>query len=194
MNQKDLTRDVVNKLRIDGYRKRVTFPKHTFHISDSDGNHKDFSVRKSDRKVMLTYEDVYSVIDAFVYSIKECIKRGDNVKIKGLGTIGSGFRKERRTRDFQTDEWIVIPGHYIPKFSPSSDLKTCVKLYELSLADGESGSTDVNTVVARFESQDDDDEDFDGEYGEDEVATDIDDSDQDDEDDGEDVLSLGGDK
>lgn len=167
MNQKELSRNVVNILRSDGYRKRVTFPKHTFHISDSDGNHKDFSVRKSDKQVMLAYEDVYSVIDAFVEAVKDCIKSGDSIKLKGLGTLGVGFRKERKTRDFQTDEWIIIPGHYVPKFSPAADLKSCVKLYELSLKDGDDKQD--TALKARFAPYTDDD-DID-EYGEDEEPT-----------------------
>lgn len=135
MNKRDLIRTVTDVLRDHDVRKPISVPKQVFHISDNEGNTKDFTVKKTDKSVSYNKEDVAAIIETCLYVIKESLKRGEPVSIYGFGILGLNYRKPRSTKKFGTDEDIFIEGHYIPKFSFGNDLSTCAKLYELSLSD-----------------------------------------------------------
>lgn len=135
MNRSEFIKRVSNVLRKNDIKKHVHLPKQVFHISDDDGNTKDFSVKKTDKTIIYTNNDVASIIDACLYVIQEALKSGDTVTISGFGRFGLLYRKERKTKSIGTNEEICIEGHYIPKFYFGKDLRRCAKLYELSRQD-----------------------------------------------------------
>lgn len=135
MNKSDFVKCVSDVLRTNGIKKPVSIPKRVFHISDDDGNSKDFSVKTTEKSVIFTKNDVNAIIDACIYVAQESLKRGEPITFHGFGTLGLNYRKPRKTKCVGTDDDVVIDGRYVPKFSFGNDLRLCAKMYELSLKD-----------------------------------------------------------
>lgn len=135
MNRRDFIRAVSTLLRDSSARKVVSMPKQTFTITDDLGNARSFQVKKSEKKVLYTIEDVEQIVDACIYVIQDSLKRGESVSFHGFGTLGLKYRKPRSTKMIGSNENIDIEGRYIPKFQFGNDLRTCAKIYELSLED-----------------------------------------------------------
>ena len=135
MNRKELIRRTAGKMREKDIRKPVTMPKQVFHVSDDDGNKKDFVLRKSDKNVLFTVEDVEAVIDSCLEVISDALKHGETVTVKGFGSLGLRHYKPRSIRHVETGEEIIIPERYIPRFSFGNELRMCARVYELSLED-----------------------------------------------------------
>jgi DNA-binding protein HU-beta len=135
MNKRQLVSRIAEVMRLNNVRKQVLVPKKVFHISDDDGNHKDFVVKSADKNVLFSVDDVENVIDAAIQVIEESLKVGEPVTVQGFGTLGLKYRKARATKQVGTDEWIDIAARYVPKFSFGNDLRMAAKLYELSLSD-----------------------------------------------------------
>lgn len=135
MNKIDFIKCVSDVLRTNDIKKPVSIPKQVFHISDDEGNSKDFTVKKTDKSVQYTKVDVTAIVDACLYVIQESLKRGEPINFRGFGTLGLNYRKPRATKCVGTEEDVVIEGRYVPKFSFGNDLRMCAKIYELSLKD-----------------------------------------------------------
>lgn len=135
MNRKELTRKAAEVLRKGNARKTISIPRQVFHISDDEGNQKDFVVKKADKEVLYTVDDVAVILDALIFAIKESLKIGDQVSIHGFGTFGLKYRKPRQTKQIGTEDDIVIDGRFVPKFSFGNDLRLCAKIYEMSFDD-----------------------------------------------------------
>ena len=135
MNKKELTRKAAYVLRKSSARNTVSFPRQVFHISNDEGNQKDFVVKKADKEVLYTIDDVGIILDALIFAIKESLKVGDPVTIHGFGTFGLKYRKPRQTKQLGTDDTITIDGRFVPKFSFGNDLRLCAKIYEMSFDD-----------------------------------------------------------
>lgn len=134
MHQKEFIATIARQLKENRVYKKVHIPREVFHISDDRGNHKDFLVRQSDKKVYYTVDDVANILEAAMYIVGETIKVGGTIAIHGFGAIGVHYRKPRRLKAFDGAP-CVAEGRYIPKFAPGKDLKTCAKIYQLSLED-----------------------------------------------------------
>lgn len=135
MNKKDFIKCVSDLLRKNDIKKPVSIPKQVFHISDNEGNSKDFTIKKTDKSVLYTKDDVATIIDACLHVIQESLKRGEAISFHGFGTLGLNYRKPRTTKCVGTDNDVIIEGRYVPKFSFGNDLRMCAKIYELSLED-----------------------------------------------------------
>lgn len=133
MNRKELVRRVSNVMRENNIKKPVCAQKQVLHISDDDGNTKDFVIKKNDTGVAYTTEDVEAIIDACIYVIQDALKHGDNVSIRGFGSLGLHYRKARMTKHPSTGETVDVEARYVPKFVSGNDLKMCAKIYELSI-------------------------------------------------------------
>ena len=136
MNRKELISRITGVMRERNIRKPVSSPKKVFHISDDEGNTRDFIVRRTDAKVLFNNRDVGEVIDACIFVIEDAIRHGESISIPGFGTLALKYRKERATKRPNTEEWVKVDARYIPKFSFGNELRLCAKLYELSLQDG----------------------------------------------------------
>lgn len=135
MNRNELVSRIAGLMRDNNIRKPVSAQKQVFHISDDEGHTSDFIIKKSNKGVLFTYEDIDSVLGACISVIKEALKQGEHISIRDFGTLSLHYRKARTTKHPDTKEDIVIPGRYIPKFSYSKDLRMCAKIFELSLAE-----------------------------------------------------------
>lgn len=135
MNKKELIKCVTDALHTNNIKKPISIPKQTLHISDNEGNSKDFTIRKTDKSVCYTKDDVTAIVDACIYVIQESLKQGEPISVHGFGTLGLNYRKPRATKHVGTSEDVIIAGRYVPKFSFGNDLRMCAKVYELSLCD-----------------------------------------------------------
>lgn len=135
MNKRDFVRRVSEVLRDSDIKKPISIPKQVFHISDDEGNSKDFTVKKVDKYAIYTANDISAIMDACLYVIQESLKKGEPISLHGFGTFSLRYRKPRATKSIKENEDIVIEGRYVPKFSFGNDLRLCAKMYELSLSD-----------------------------------------------------------
>lgn len=137
MVRKDLARRTAEFMRENNMRKPIQIPKQVFHISDDEGNHKDFTVKKTDKSVLFTVGDVEAILTACQYVLLEAMKAGEEVTIKGFGTLSKRYRKPRVVRNVLDGAKIEMDGHYVPWFEPGNDLRRCLQIYEQSLKDQE---------------------------------------------------------
>lgn len=77
------------------------------------------------------------MVDAVIESISNELAGGGKVSLIGFGTFESVLRKERKCRNFQTGEDMIIPEKMSPKFRPSKKLKEMVENGDVE--DGEDG-------------------------------------------------------
>lgn len=136
MNRREFTSRVAALLREKGSRKRMIAPKHTFHISDDDGNKKDFTVRKSMKGVLYNRDDVDAIIDACIKIIQEAMMHGEPVEFRGFAKLGLHYHKLGNRTNPGTGEKLNIAGRYLPKFTALMDLKKYAAIYQRSLEDG----------------------------------------------------------
>lgn len=135
MNKKEFVSRVAETLRENGLRKPVSIRKHTFHITDDEGNSADFNIRQQEKSVLYTVDDTANIIDACLAVIVDSIRRGEEINIKGFGCLGLHYRAARRTKEPNTGEWCDVDARYVPKFAYGHDLRLAARLYEASLAE-----------------------------------------------------------
>lgn len=135
MNKKEFVSKVAETLRENNMRKPVSVQKHTFHISDDEGNTADFNIKQRDKNVLYTVDDAENVVDACLAVIVDALKNGEEINIKGFGRLGVHYRAARRTKEPGTNEWCEVEARYVPKFYFGTELRMAAKLYELSLPD-----------------------------------------------------------
>lgn len=135
MNKKDFVTRVTDVLRESRVRKPVSTKKHTFHITDDEGNSADFNIRQQDKGVLYTITDVQTIVDTCLAVMLDAIKNGEDITIQGFGSLGLHYRAARRTKEPGTGEWCEIEARYVPKFSYGNELRRAARLYEVSLAE-----------------------------------------------------------
>ena len=119
MNKKDLVSRVSEILRENDLRKPVKIKKHKFQIIDEEGNTAHFTVKRADKRVLYTVDDIGNIIDACLEAVLESVRRGEEVNIRGFGTLGLHYRAARRTKQPGTEDWYEIDAHYIPPYQNS---------------------------------------------------------------------------
>lgn len=62
-------------------------------------------------------------VDGIIRVIKETLAKGEEVTLRGLGTLSVVLREERNAVHFKTKEPIVVPAHRSVKFRISKELK-----------------------------------------------------------------------
>lgn len=135
MYKRELINRISNNLRENDIRKNIRFPQHVLHISDDEGNKKDFVIKKVDKGAIYTEKDIESILDACIAVIEDALKKGEEVSINGFGTLKLNYRPARWTIHPKTGENVDVRARYTPKFTFGKDLKMCAKIYELSLGD-----------------------------------------------------------
>jgi len=68
-------------------------------------------------------KDVSLSVDAFLEAIKDSLKNGKHIEIRGFGTFKLKIRKERIGRNPKTEEKVIIPSRVVPTFKFSKSLK-----------------------------------------------------------------------
>ena len=104
MTKSELARETAAFLRKRGLRKKVTLPKYTLHISDDEGNSKDFVIKHDEKEIPFSIADVERVLDGYIAVIEDSIRRGEPVTIRGFGTFGLKYRPKRTIKKFNSSD------------------------------------------------------------------------------------------
>jgi DNA-binding protein HU-beta len=67
-----------------------------------------------------------AALNAFISTIEDTLSARDKVLLVGFGIFDVKERKERKGRNPQTNEEIIIPASLAPVFKAGKDLKTIV--------------------------------------------------------------------
>lgn len=135
MNKKGLVESIYNKLKEANYRKTFVAPRHTFHVSDDDGNCCDFNVRQVDKSVAFSQKDVSAFLDAYVDAVEEALKNGEEVFLYGFGSFAPHYRSGRTTTMPGLPGEFTVESCYVPRFAPGRRLKLATKLWGVSKED-----------------------------------------------------------
>ena len=71
----------------------------------------------------LTLTTAFKAIDGAIRIMKESLAKGNDIVLRGFGTLAVVECKQRNAVNFATKEPIVIPAHKTIKFKPGQDLK-----------------------------------------------------------------------
>lgn len=135
MNKKEFITRVTDALRSNNMRKPVSVNKHTFHITDNEGNAADFVIKRKDKNVIYTIDDVANIVDACLAVIEDAIRCGEDVTMYGYGTLGVKYRAARTTIDPHYKNECEVSARYVPKFTYGKILKTAARDYEMKMKD-----------------------------------------------------------
>jgi nucleoid DNA-binding protein len=83
-------------------------------------------VEKIAEKTGLTRTDVAVIVDGFLDAIKQAMKEGNNIEIRGFGTFKIKSRKARKARNPRTGEEVPVPDRIVPVFKPSNEFKELI--------------------------------------------------------------------
>jgi DNA-binding protein HU-beta len=87
-------------------------------------------VNKISDKTGIAKVDVLVALECFFREVKESLKHGENVYVRGFGSFVVKKRKQKIGRIISRNEAMVIPEHLIPKFKPAKvfmkDMKDAV--------------------------------------------------------------------
>ena len=61
-------------------------------------------------------------VDGIVRILRETLAKGEEITVRGFGSLAPAQRQERRAVDFTTRKPIVIPAHISVKFKPAKEL------------------------------------------------------------------------
>ncbi len=75
----------------------------------------------------LSKADAGRALDAFVAVVENALKQGDSVSLVGFGTFQVKERAERKGRNPQTGEELIIKAAKIPSFKAGKSLKDSVQ-------------------------------------------------------------------
>lgn len=78
-------------------------------------------------KLGLTKKDIARVIDLFFEIVKDGLKRGEHIELRGFGTFEVRTREERTARNPKTGESVMVPKRKVPYFRPGKELKAISK-------------------------------------------------------------------
>ena len=78
-------------------------------------------------KAELSKKDAEKALNAFVSSVEEALAKDDKVQLVGFGTFEVKARAERKGRNPQTKQEIVIPASKAPAFKAGKAFKDAIK-------------------------------------------------------------------
>lgn len=71
--------------------------------------------------------DVLVSLEAFFKEVKNSLKNGENVYVRGFGSFITKKRAKKIGRNIKRNVSIEIPEHYIPAFKPAKTFVDAVK-------------------------------------------------------------------
>ncbi len=78
-------------------------------------------------KTGLDKKDVQKVLDYFMDEVKNSLKNGENIYLRGFGSFIVKYRAEKTARNIKKNTSIKVPAHYIPAFKPSKSFSELIK-------------------------------------------------------------------
>ena len=80
-------------------------------------------VRNVSAETGIIRKDVALAVDAFLEAVKDAMKDGKHIEIRGFGTFKLKVRKERIGRNPKTEEKVKVPSRVVPTFKFSRAFK-----------------------------------------------------------------------
>ncbi|MFC1553752.1 HU family DNA-binding protein [candidate division KSB1 bacterium] len=74
----------------------------------------------------LTKVETEAVVNGFIATIRDALKEGKGIEIRGFGTFKVREKRPRVARNPRTGEKVNIPKKFVPVFKPSKELKNVV--------------------------------------------------------------------
>ena len=84
-------------------------------------------INKISDKTGIAKVDVLVAIESFFKEVKESLREGENVYVRGFGSFIVKKRAEKIGRNIKANKPVVIPEHYIPAFKPAKTFVDRVK-------------------------------------------------------------------
>lgn len=78
------------------------------------------------RRANLTQRDTERALDAFLEVMSETLREGDKIQLVGYGTFEVRERAQRKGKNPQTGEEILIPATRVPVFKPGKILRDMI--------------------------------------------------------------------
>jgi len=164
MNEKELAKRVVDILKDNNVRKDVRATRVVFHISDDEGNSKDFVAKKPRTDVLFDKNDVMAIMQAFMAAVSDAILKGEEIRMYNFGTFKLKQKAASRARHPETKELVDVPSYYYPSFVFARRLKNAAKFFTASEQERDGISEELmndiyNSIDNGFEFGTDIDED-----------------------------------
>lgn len=150
--KKDLIERITNRLVERGALKTTYARKHTFYISDKDGNTAEFVVHIPAGKLQFVRDDVENMLEAFQDVVEDALRNGESVYMRNFMCLHPHYRRPRTTIHPKTKKRVPVPGVWVPKLDAYDRLRTAVKFYQLSL-ENPSNFDDID--ISEFDDMDD---------------------------------------
>ncbi|ACM61579.1 DNA-binding protein HU-beta [Caldicellulosiruptor bescii] len=87
---------------------------------------KEELIKAMSQKSGLTKKDSEKALNALIESIQEALSKGEKIQLVGFGSFEVRQRAERKGRNPQTREEIIIPATKVPVFKAGKMLKQAV--------------------------------------------------------------------
>ncbi|MCH5234504.1 MAG: integration host factor subunit beta [Muribaculaceae bacterium] len=71
----------------------------------------------------LTLTTATKAVDGVIRVIKETLAKGEDITLRGFGTLSVVDCAEKTARNISTGQPVIIPAHKSVKFKPSKELK-----------------------------------------------------------------------
>jgi DNA-binding protein HU-beta len=84
-------------------------------------------VKKISQNTKVEKTTVLKTVEAFMETVKASLADGENVYLRGFGSIVIKQRAEKTARNISKNTTVIIPAHNIPFFKPAKEFLTKVK-------------------------------------------------------------------
>ena len=84
-------------------------------------------INKVSSRTGIDKSDVQETVEAVLITIKEALKNGESVYIRGFGTFSNKKRAKKIARNISTNTAIILDAHYVPSFKPSKIFTQLIK-------------------------------------------------------------------
>ncbi|MEX0681360.1 MAG: HU family DNA-binding protein [Balneolales bacterium] len=74
----------------------------------------------------ITKLETESVVNGFIDTVIEAMKRGENIELRGFGSFKVVKRAQRIARNPKTNEEVIVPEQYVPVLKISREFKQAV--------------------------------------------------------------------
>lgn len=72
-------------------------------------------------------QTVLAVLESFMVEVKDSLKEGENVYLRGFGSFITKKRAAKTARNISKNTTIVIPEHFAPSFKPCKEFMELLK-------------------------------------------------------------------
>jgi len=74
----------------------------------------------------LTKVETEAVVKGFMETVKDAMKRGEHIELRGFGSFKVVKRAQRVARNPKTNEEVIVPEQYVPVLKISKEFKNDV--------------------------------------------------------------------